>query len=160
MGWRGPHLRRAAFGMGASTVFTNFGAFALYNNSPAPHLLRFWDFSSTAFIPFQFRVLQGRLTTHDVGTISPVVVSDQPPPGTIDKQDQAAAGTPMWPMNGATTSGGFPRSPYPFAVLTPGWSLVMECTTAAQTFGISFWWDWLYPDELINPNIGDPEIDY
>lgn len=154
-----PNLRRATFGAGAKHTFTNFGAQSLYNNSNSAQLLRLWLRGSQTGGTQNAFVTQTRLTTQNVGTYTAAYLGEPVGPGVIDQQDFASEQTEMWWDNGTNPQGADGGRPYPLCIIPPGWSFVIEANSSAATMGISFWWDWVYPIEVISPAIGDPAID-
>lgn len=157
---RHPHILRAAYGAAPPFTAVNFAAQSLFNNSTSVHLLRVWLYGTQQTVGLFLYTVLGRLTTHNVGNIVTVVTGEAAPPGVIDQQDLAALPTANFFTGGATNLGFDSGRPYPFAVLRPGWSFVGVLNVAGgANFGLSFWWDLVYPDELINPEIGDPSID-
>jgi hypothetical protein len=143
-----------------STV--NFGAIGLFNNDTTK-LIRVLDFVWFGTVIFGSFVSKTRLTSHAGGTIVPVVTDEPIPPGIIDSQDLAAFPTidysPAFVNVAAYENSLWHGHAYPFAVLKPGWTFALVDSTTGQAPEASFFWDWVWPDELLNGDIGDPYID-
>lgn len=154
--------RRCARGQFDWTSAVNFAATGLFNND-STKLLRVLDFDLQSTNAFATYVTKTRLTSKAQGTVVPVVTDEPTPPGLIDTQDIAAVPTVDY-FPGLLVSVGFQGSAwmghnYPFAVIKPGWTFVAISENSSGTPNVSFFWDWVWPDELENPLIGDPTID-
>lgn len=154
---------RCARGLSTSSNGTNFNSVALFNND-STKILRVLDFLPTTVKIVSSSYTQTRLTNQNIGTISPVVTGEPTPPGQIDTGSLASL--PAGDFNYAFGNVNLSLQPmwrghvFPVAVIRPGWSFVLSDNTSADTLTCSFFWDWLWPDQLLNPHIGDPEIDY
>lgn len=153
--------RRCARGAVPTFTTVNTGEAALFNNGSGAQVIRVWMVIGSAKSSNDYGItyLQGRLTTQNVGTINPVVSGDPVPIGLLDRDDVA---TPLVPDFYLAFPAQIPigmGNQYPLAVLNPGWSLVAIQLSGPNPFDCSFFWDWCYPDELIQPFIGAPAID-
>lgn len=139
------------------------GAVSLYNNDSTKSL-RVLDWACLGAGTAAAYVTKTRLTTQNVGLVNPVVTDEPRHPGLLDTQDLGGSFTTFdfvaQNVNTVGTQGpAWAGHCYPFAVLRPGWSLVVAPEAPGGLPNVSFFWDWLWPDELLNFKIGDPEID-
>jgi hypothetical protein len=141
---------------------TNNAAVALYNSSPAPHVLNVLAINSflNGNNAAQMWTMRGRLTNQNVGTIVTVVSDEAPGPGLIDSDDLGSFPPPdsFGPDVGFVNLGLEAR--YPFAVLKPGWSLVVGALVGGTVFGCGFIWEWCLAEDFYrrNPDIVLEEI--
>lgn len=150
---------RAARGAAQTFSAPNHGAAALFNNSTGAHILRVWQAAGSGSVGVFFGTyyLRGRLTNHDQGTIAPLYTDQGVPPGTIDTDNLAVMPlVDFWPVIIVEPAMGL-GSPYPFALLRPGWSLVVVDSNSNQNYSLSFLWDYVYPEDLYSPSAGDSD---
>lgn len=154
-----PHFNPLRGARGSATITpTNFAAGALFNNDTA-RLLRVWVSDVEPNSHPRYLYSGTRLTNQAQGSITSIVTGQGVPPGLIDTDDLAAVPT-VYDFVAFSNEPPFGQgNGFPFAVLRQGQSLrIVADGSATQTF-FSFLWDWVYPAELIDPNIGDPAID-
>lgn len=152
---------RCAYGMGSFTNTAANNAFvSLFNDSNQYHLGIFaagLDISSIQTID-GFVVAQGiQGAAAEQG--QPVVTGRGPVAGVITTGEVVTKPSNNFPTLQAASSQLWQHD-FPFLVLYPGWSLSVYASLANNTplvFG--FWWEVLLPDELLNPKIGNPDID-
>lgn len=140
------------------------GAVSLFNNDSTKYL-RVLDFTCFVAAASGQYVTATRLTTKGVGIINPVVTGEGVPPGLLDTQDLGGTFASFDYIGQELTAAGVQQGiwfghGYPFAVLRPGWSFVTTAVAPGGQPNVSFFWDWVWPDELTKNAIGDPEIDY
>jgi hypothetical protein len=127
----------------------NFAQFGLFNNDTQGRYLviRHFTMGAASNSTVEFGVTQANLAGTAV-TIFPLVTVDRPPPGSATWKagtatltlDYAvgivALGSYQWPIN------------IPFAILTPGWSFIMQNFTSniVSTFGVLY--EAYTPEEL------------
>ncbi len=135
------NLRRCARGYIADSGEANNTTLALTNNSAAAELLLVWqvlpgaNFGSPAQVSYQQRIAG----LSPAGNMEAIVPGDALPPGILQSGDQPTnfpgvtwdpAAQLYWPAT------------FPFAVLLPGWSLVLQSAATAPTSGLDvniFW---------------------
>lgn len=136
------NLRRCARGRIVDSGEMTNTTIALTNNSSAAELLLVWQFvaDTTADDPAQFSYQQ--IAPMDTsGVVQSVVPGDALPPGLLTSGDQPTAFTPDFAPAAFPNNDYWPAT-FPFAVLPPGWSLVLQ-PVGGGTGGISanFWWE-------------------
>lgn len=156
-----PRLDRCAYGtatVGATLVVFSF--VSLYNEASSPvHIaVRDWaQFGSTTAQTFGFVVAQGAVGTLVTQGL-PVVTNGPMLAGSI-YSGQAAALPAFNFAAAAGAAGPFWPHDYPALVLTPGFSITAYRTASNNGLQFGFWWELLWPNQKINPWIGDPSID-
>ncbi len=136
------NLRRCARALIADGGEDTNTTLALTNTSAAAELLLVWQFSlpqvsedSTALSYQQIPPFATQATT------VPIVPGDAAPPGILSSGDSPIIYTPDW--NPVSVS--FPflwPATFPFAVLLPGWSLVVQLAGGGTgEIQAAFWWE-------------------
>lgn len=123
---------------------THFATAALYNNSTGAYVLVVRDLNAvTNGFPI-VASLHGTIGTH-TGTEAPLITGEAVGPGLVYSLDDASAITPDYALGSFTQFHDFP-----YAVIYPGWSLVVQDTVAAVTVPApyAFIWEYIEPDEL------------
>ncbi len=115
---------------------------ALFNSSPAPELLLVWQYSDqSAEDQLGFSYQQGMLGLAPGGTIQQVMPTDGIPPGILVSGDQATAFNSDWLNPTIKVNSAWPAT-FPFAVLPPGWALVVQNpNNPTDSITISFYWE-------------------
>ena len=148
MGARNPHLRNSAW-QGATVTASagDFSTIALYNNSIGDRLLvvHHLEASVGAAALISFAIVQGQLGTVSGTPIN--VTSGQPQlTGQLSTASSTALPSPSYNVRLQTTVPWLWPHEYPFAVLTPGWSLAIYHNTAAAQLWGSFYWEAVQAD--------------
>jgi hypothetical protein len=136
------NLRRCARGRIVDSGEDTNTTIALTNNSAAAELLLVWQFAEDETDnnggQFSYQQIQ---PMGSVGVVQSVVPGDAVPPGILTSGDQATLFTPDFapvPLE----NGNYWPATFPFAVLLPGWSLVVQPVGGGTGgLGISFWWE-------------------
>lgn len=139
----------------------NFGFISLYNDSNQYYLAlhdwgQFNDGAGTSIVGFE-ATKRGQIGASVVQGL-PVVS------GTGNKPGQFSQGyvvsNPVLDIGLSGNGGNYPWThPFPFRVLAPGWRLTAYATTVNVEVTLWLTWQVVLPDEILNPNIGDPAID-
>lgn len=136
-----------------------FAFLSLFNDSNQYHLAVFGtgeDFASAT------NFTTAVVSNAQVGTLivrgQPVVTNRQPMAGIITGGIAGSLPTPNFPVTRGSPFTSWPHD-FPLLVLAPGWSLTGYTSAADSLFALDFWWEVILPDELLNPKIGDPDID-
>ena len=136
------NLRRCARGMISDTGEATNTTVALTNNSLGPELILVWQTltAQSSSEPGAVSYQRGLALTPG-GIVQPVVPGDAPPPGVLSSGDLAVAFTPDWILPSAAIAYQWPAT-FPFAVLQPGWSLVVqELLTPTGDMTVQFFWE-------------------
>jgi hypothetical protein len=146
-----PDLRRCYYaGCNFQTSGTT-GGFFLFNSSTGPELLvvRNWGLNSSVAGGWFLTTQQ----TKNGGTTLPIypVVSGEPAPPAIATSNTSGPALANGYTMGTFYSGVLWETPYPFCVLTPGWSLCIQYNTTAEFINASVWFEVIHPQQL------DPE---
>jgi hypothetical protein len=136
------NLRRCARGSNPEFFTANNAKVALYNNSLGPELILVWQFQILAIDapPAQFHYQQGQPSGTNF-LVEPIVPGDAPPPGLLIGYDDPAVIPGSWQEDNTSGQPQWPAT-FPFAVLQPGWSLVVENVAVdAQGPIIQYFWE-------------------
>ncbi len=122
---------------------------ALYNDSTGPIVLvvRHWNCQVTAAGVVNFFYNQGRLTGTNYPA-QPLYPGDALKNGLVDYSQPSSAGTPDFAIYLGAAGMEIWRHEYPFAILPPGWSLVIQAGSTAAVMGAAFLWECVRIDEL------------
>lgn len=152
----GPNLRRSARGRILDAGEATNTTAALTNNSLSPHILKVWKPQSNRAGGGALLCSYQRIDIFStLGVVAPIVPGDPAPPGIISAGDLPAAFPADWIFTDGTNLVPWPAT-FPFAVLLPGWSLVVQnMTTPTDPIDISFWWEWCYPEDFYSLSAGD-----
>jgi hypothetical protein len=135
-------------GLVAQAAATNFATVSLFNQSSGAEVLVVRGFNATGFSPTLTRGNhQGALGAH-VGVEQTFVGGEGVRPGLVYYVDAAAVDTKLVPYSASLVV----TSDYtslPQAVVLPGWSFVIQATTAGATVpNFTFFWEAIGIDEL------------
>lgn len=129
---------------------TNTAECALYNNSSGPHVLVVWDvvvYVGTAFnFANGYLLYNGKLSTKTDDGHS-IIAGESTQVGQAYKDDVASP-LAITADNVFNTIPDSNTMPNPYAVLLPGWSMVVTASTSATPFGATFYYQVLYADEF------------
>lgn len=152
-------LRRCARGHITNAGAATHTTAALTNNSNAAELILVWqvvyglNFSGEEIFSYQQLPVMGTL-----GTSAPLVPGDAPPPGILSTGDQPAQFPFDWNMSFATFAQYWPAT-FPFAVIPPGWSLVVqESGTPTNSIDLNFFWEAIRAPEFERWYAGHVEV--
>lgn len=141
--------RQAARGQGFISGPTNYGTVALWNSSTAAQIM----------VVRALRVLTSSQDTPSVcylqgsiggtaGVVQPLVPGDAAPPGKITSLDDATQITPDWWFSLPSSGDDWWPHNFPFAILLPNWSLVVQANSKAENCRVSFLWESITEDQL------------
>lgn len=142
-------LRHAARGTGNITA-VNHATFALFNNSTSGRFLVVDDWSwddTTSTANFMSTYSRTRLTG-SAGTAVTVFPESGAVPGLIDVSDQAVQLTADGQFKGPTNVDRYWPHEFPYAVVPPNWSFVLQDFNGAHSVQVNFWWIALFPLEF------------
>jgi hypothetical protein len=136
------NLRRCARGRIADAGEDTNTTIALTNNSAAAELLLVWQFTpdatDAAAAQFSYQQIQPMANS---GVVQSVVPGDALPPGLLTSGDQPTVFTPDFAPAGFGIDAYWPAT-FPFAVLLPGWSLVLQTVGGGGgALAVNFWWE-------------------
>lgn len=147
--------RQAARGSITLGNVTNYSTVALFNSSSGAHYLVIRDYETIFADPgglTSIGYVQGQLGTAG-GVKTPLVPGEAVPPGILTSLDSATLLTLDWPlpwMGGAmnNSSAWWPHN-FPFAVLPPGWSFVLQDNAVGSGLAqLNVMWEAILADEL------------
>lgn len=144
-----PFVARGTFSVGA--VVAQVSNFGLFNNSPAQHYIRVWDFTIVAGTnPTNLQVVVGTQGTAQPGAIQRWISGDGAPVGQIQSLQSAtnAVVTPSWAVPATAFAGPWWIHEYPFLALLPNTTLWFAPNAVNTALNISIFWDWVTVGEL------------
>ncbi len=149
-----PYMAGRGFASLAASV-GNFSVVALFNNSPAQHVIRLWDIQllGAGGVSYLFQMLRGTVGALLANSVSPLVGEERLPVGQIFTQQ--AATSPLTQNFGGW--GGVNNVAYawthhfPIAVLPPGMSFVLATTAVNLALQPTLVWDYLDRGDLTAP---------
>jgi hypothetical protein len=139
--------RRCARAVAIDTGEATNTTVALLNNSPAPDLLIVWQIYGTqSGNALQTAYQQGLAPLANPYPIQPIVPDEAVPPGVVTSGDFANPIVPDQVLDIGGLSIYWPAT-FPFAVLKPGWSLVVQGFGGGMPgLTCSFFWEAIHPE--------------
>jgi hypothetical protein len=127
---------------------TNNATVALYNNSAGPQYLVVRSMSLVAAANQQgrFAFTQGQTWTVS-GSQIPIIPTEAALPGTIGSVDTATNFGQFFPFTAASGYWTIQQD-IPFCILPPGWALIIQLVTAAQSLNAGIVWETIFAEEL------------
>jgi hypothetical protein len=157
-----PILARCAYAAAASAaVAANNSFISFFNDSSAAQVLALRDFGLDVQLSASiegFVIARQKIGANPVQGSS-VYTSQGSMPGQLLTGSVAANPAFSLFASGNTFSPGWPHE-FPIVVLAPGWSITAYATTQNAALILSFWWEWMFPAQLLNPDIGPEHIDH
>lgn len=143
--------RQAARGL-ISPSGSNSTTACLYNNSTAAQILVVRDivpYANSAPYAVVTSYQQGLLGTKG-GLVTPLWPGEAALPGVLTNFDTATAFTGDYalPIFQVANGYAFWTHNFPFAIIPPNWSLVVQDGTNRGIYQVSFMWEAVFPDEL------------
>jgi len=145
--WFRPNQAARGF---ASVSATNKATVSLFNNSKGRNFLVVRDvrpWIADASLDLAVSYNNGQVGT-SAGTAQPLVPSMPAPAGQVFAIDTATAYNEDYSLISAAWLPGIWPHDFPFAVLEPGWSLVIQSTNNGLTLLCSFVWEAIEADQL------------
>jgi len=141
--------RMAARGSKSTGVPTNRGTVSLYNNSTGTFVLALRDFTlaGTAADTIAISYQPGQVGSSQ-GLVASLLPTDAIQPGLIASIDTLTVYAADYTVPLNTTGEWEWFHEFPFAVITPGFSMVWQCTTAAHAIVVSALWEAIQIDQL------------
>jgi hypothetical protein len=141
--------RQAARGGKNLASVTNLATVALFNNSTGPQVLVVRDILivgtandmiATAYVPGQVGA--------SPGLVQPLLPTDALPAGLVTSADTVTSYPADYLLPLSSTADFEWWHDYPFAVVTPGWSFVLQERTSAKAMTVSLLWEAIAIDQL------------
>jgi len=157
-----PILARCAYQSNVAPAVAAQNSFvSLYNDSSAAQVIAMRDYAVNPTVGAGiegFLVSQAKLGATPLQGIS-VYTPGGAMPGQLLIGSVAALPTFNLFPTGGTTAPGWLHD-FPMVVLAPGWSLTAYGNTLNLVLSVYFWWEWMYPAQLLNPDIGPEHISH
>jgi len=140
------NLRRCARGSVPFTNVSTNGTSVLYNNTASSEFILVWQLQliEVDAPPLGISYVQGEIPTTLV-PVEAIVPGDAPPPGLLGYLDDPTIYPPTWQQTPTVNQTYWPAT-FPFAVLQPNWSLVMQNNSVdTPTPSVNLFWEAILP---------------
>jgi hypothetical protein len=154
-----PILARCAYAnQEVPLLAANFAFVSLYNDSSAAQVLAVREYAveQRSDSTTGFKVAQGLLGSSPIQG-KPVYTNAGSMPGVLSQGYVTVLPLMDLATAGGSTIAGWAHD-FPMIVLAPGWAITAYQAAAGTSFFFGFWWEWMYPAQLLNPDIGPEHI--
>lgn len=143
------NVRRMARGGFSFTTFTNLGTLALFNNGQGAEMIAVWAWQAAqnTTTTLGLGIAQGSVGGTAL-TAQPCVTGGMLGPGTLTKLDTATSYALDWLSPFGVIGAPYLQASFPYCVLQPGWSCIIQDQHTGDSVAMSIYWEWLHPEDL------------